>query len=117
MEDNIKRKIFKCKICGGDKLAEHFANYLNKIPARDLRIVCCRCAAGFNRLALDLRREFLQKEINYYYGEKQYIYTLCEPKTEAIRYVGRTVHPQRRFNNHIQSTRDFARQFVFIREC
>jgi hypothetical protein len=44
--ENRKRKIFKCKICDGDKLAEHFVNDLNNVSVIDLRLVCCLCAAG-----------------------------------------------------------------------
>jgi hypothetical protein len=97
-------------LCGGDKLAEHFSNDLNNVPIRDLRLVCCRCAAGFNKMPLDTRRRFLQEKINKFYGEKQFVYALCEPKTEIIRYIGRTVNPQARYNNHLQLTREFAKQ-------
>ncbi len=108
-----RRKIFKCKICAGDKLAEHFANDLNKISIRGLRLVCCRCAPSFNQLSLNSRREFLKQKIGDYYGEKQYIYALCEPETKVVRYVGRTDNPQRRFNAHIQSPRAFAKEICF----
>lgn len=113
MNDLTTRKIFKCKVCDEDKLAEHFADSINEAPARDLRLVCCRCAPSFNKLSLDIRREFLQKKINDYYGQRQYVYALCEPNTEAIRYVGRTAQPQKRFNGHIQSPRAYARAICF----
>lgn len=97
-------------MCQKPAPAHGFAGSINQFPVRDLRIICHKCIKKFNRLSSQKRTDYLKVKFNALYGQEQFVYALCEPDKEHIRYIGRTKNPTHRSNNHLQLAKNFALQ-------
>lgn len=100
---------YLCPLCEKSYEAHEFLEQLNQwYGLREFRILCQSCLPAFNLWKNKKKLEYIKDQLEKFYGSEQFIYALSDPKTDEIRYVGRTNAPQKRYNRHLDGFRELS---------
>lgn len=66
-----------------------------------LRLCCLTCRSAFDALDTGKKRFYIQSRLNRLYPAPQVIYAEADPRTNEIRYIGRTGNATRRHSDHL----------------
>lgn len=108
--DGFSKNKFSCCLCKEAKYAHEFTVNINGLQTRELRIICSSCVPIFNLLPTKNKIELVQKRIEEYHGEKQFIYGLFEPASSKLKYIGRTNDTKKRYQRHLQQAKEYQKK-------
>lgn len=104
-------KTFLCGNCQNFFLAHEFVEQINRLYGlRELRLLCKSCIPQFKRWGSENQHKYLRIRLEEYFGAEQYIYSLNDPLTKKIRYIGRSKKPNQRFTRHLVGLSELLRE-------
>lgn len=104
-------KTFLCAICQNNRFAHEFVEQINDwYGLREFRLLCKYCIPLFAVWKNQEQVLYLQQRLEKHYGEDQYIYALCQPATDELRYIGKTNNPRQRFTRHLAGLRELTKE-------
>lgn len=94
-----------CCMCAQKQPPKQFMHVLKYSVGLDGRgaAPCCRsCTNAFLALPESQRREHIRSHLDVLYPAKAVIYALLDPRTQEVRYIGRTGNLKQRYQDHLK---------------